>query len=191
MVAMIGRIAIILFVVWIGDGSLNSLGIAKLRNWKLAVVTIGCAFIATLAIEFIPPMVLSRETMRFGRMGHSPSYSLLSHGVPLTLTLIALVFSVTYEELFSRGYLIGRLREQFGNYWAPILISSILFGAMHLYQGYYGAIIATLLGVVFGFVFAITQRIWHSIIVHYLLDAYLICRYAYLLGHPWSFSLGR
>lgn len=182
-VATVGRIAIILFIVWIGDGSLRNLGIAKPTNWKLNLVVIGCALVASLALEFIPPMFLSVEVRRAGHMASSPSYSLLTYGIPLTVELISLVFSVAYEEVFSRGYLIGRLREQFGNYWAPILISAILFGAMHLYQGYYGAVVATLLGILFGFVFSVTQRIWPSIVVHYMLDAYLVIRYAYLLAH--------
>jgi len=181
--AAVGRIAIILFIVWIGDGSLSTLGISKPKRWGLDLVLVGCGTLVALALEFVPPLFVSRDFMHLGHRSSAPSNLYAFYGIPIWLILLTLVFTVSLEEVVFRGYLLTRLREQFGNYWSAILVSSIVFGVGHIYQGYYGVIIATLLGVLFGFIFAISQRLWPSIVVHFALDAFLVIRYAYWLAH--------
>jgi membrane protease YdiL (CAAX protease family) len=179
----LGRCAIILFTVWVADGSLSSLGLRK-PNWKLDAIVTGCLALLVIAIAYVPLNFISPAARHWGSQARSPSLTFAAQDISLTLILVTLAFTVSLEELFSRGYLVSRLREIFGNYWKPIIISSIIFGSVHIYQGAYGACIATLLGVVFALSFAVTERLWPSLIVHYAFDAFLIVRYS-MLVHSW------
>lgn len=68
------------------------------------------------------------------------------------------------EEFVHRGLLVGGLSKTIG-YKKAILISSLLFGLMHLniQQFFY----ATILGVLMGFIAAMTRSIWPAVIIHF------------------------
>jgi uncharacterized protein len=71
-----------------------------------------------------------------------------------------------YEELLARGLLLGRCRIVFGRWWPALLVSSLLFGLAHLYQGWVGAVQTMLVGIVFA---AFTIRwgtLWPAILAH-------------------------
>jgi len=79
------------------------------------------------------------------------------------------------EETVFRGYLFERLGKLFGSSaWAKapiVLLTSVLFGALHFHeQGLAGAEQATITGLVFGTIFAITGRIWMLMIAHAAFD---------------------
>jgi uncharacterized protein len=54
------------------------------------------------------------------------------------------------EEFLYRGFAVGALLRAGLPVWEAVLISSILFGLAHLYQGYGGAVSTMLLGGLFG-----------------------------------------
>ena len=63
---------------------------------------------------------------------------------------LALLANSFAEEIVMRGYMIDRLEQLFGKSWLEILISSLLFGSYHIYQGLLGAGGAVFIGMVFG-----------------------------------------
>ena len=93
------------------------------------------------------------------------------------------------EEIFFRGYMLGRLNEDFGKPWVfrgvsfgpGLLISSALFGVLHLLNtfnpflgsfslSYFWALTAGFSGLVFGFVREKTGSILSASIAHGLID---------------------
>lgn len=99
--------------------------------------------------------------------------------VPILL-LSALRAGVT-EEFIVVGYLFERLKSFGWGPWSVILTSAALRATYHAYQGF-GAIIGNfVMGVVFGWVYARTGRLWPLVIAHTLIDI------AVFVGYPWAY----
>jgi membrane protease YdiL (CAAX protease family) len=89
------------------------------------------------------------------------------------LSAAAIIASAFTQELLFRSYLIPRLEEWLGSTAWAILVSSLFFASMHIYQGS-GGVAATLLnGLLFGAAFAITRRIWPLVAAHALWNLYV------------------
>jgi len=79
------------------------------------------------------------------------------------------------EETVFRGYLFERLGKLFRpGIWSKAMIvflTAAFFGVVHYpEQGAAGAEQATIVGLVFGTIFAITRRIWMLMIAHAVFD---------------------
>jgi membrane protease YdiL (CAAX protease family) len=79
------------------------------------------------------------------------------------------------EELVFRGYLMTQLSLVFGGNWLAamlsLLISSIVFGLAHWYQGRSGALSTGLLGVILGGLFIWSgNNLWLPILTHGFID---------------------
>ena len=79
------------------------------------------------------------------------------------------------EETVFRGYIFERLGRLLGRSRAAriftVLASAALFGSLHYFdQGLAGAQQATITGLVFGTVFAVTGRIWMLMCAHAAFD---------------------
>lgn len=94
----------------------------------------------------------------------------LSGGLPFPLLVVVLGFVGVYEEIFARGLLLARCRTLFSGTWTPVLISSLLFGLGHLYQGWIGVGQTTLIGIVLALLVIRWGTLWPAIIAHALLD---------------------
>jgi len=87
----------------------------------------------------------------------------------LAFLLVAVTAGV-WEELLYRGFLFWFFAGS-GTI-ASIAISTIVFGAGHLYQGVRGAMRAFLLGLVFALAYAATGSLWWLILVHAMVDVF-------------------
>ena len=87
------------------------------------------------------------------------------------------------EECLVVGYLLVRLRQLDLRPWAALVISAVLRGSYHLYQGYGGFAGNIVMGLVFGFVFLRWRRLWPLVIAHGLIDTVAIVGYPLLHGH--------
>ncbi|MEJ0035030.1 MAG: CPBP family intramembrane glutamic endopeptidase [Gammaproteobacteria bacterium] len=85
-----------------------------------------------------------------------------------TMVLSSVVDSV-FEELFVCAYVIAALKEKRGAVLA-LNVSVALRVACHLYQGLYGVLIGGALGLVFGYWYLRSGRIWPLFIAHALLQ---------------------
>lgn len=80
------------------------------------------------------------------------------------------------EEIVFRAFLIGRLEAAFGGASrsataAAVLLSSVLFGFAHTYQGPTGVLVTGVLGLIFACVYAYGGRnSWLNIVVHGVYD---------------------
>lgn len=98
--------------------------------------------------------------------------TVLSKETPF-IGIVAMMFFVgIYEEITARGFLLNRCRTALGGQWAPIILSSFLFGLGHLYQGTIGVLQTTLFGIVLA---ALTLRwgtLWPAIFAHAILNSF-------------------
>lgn len=84
------------------------------------------------------------------------------------------------EEVLVVGYLLTRLRQLRVDPWLAVLLSSVLRGTYHLYQGYGQAIGNLLMGLVFGALWLTWRRLWPLIGAHALIDVGAFVGYHYL-----------
>ena len=76
------------------------------------------------------------------------------------------------EEIAFRGYLLTRLRlvGKLKSWVVPVVISSVVFGACHAYQGWPGFILISIYGAMFALLYIRTGSLWPCIIAHSLND---------------------
>ncbi|MCC5857692.1 MAG: CPBP family intramembrane metalloprotease [Ectothiorhodospiraceae bacterium] len=90
----------------------------------------------------------------------------LTADVSLVVIALAMLFTGFYEEVLARGFLLSRCRRLMGGVWGPVLVSSLLFGLGHAYQGWAGVVQTALIGVVFARLALHWGRLWPLIIAH-------------------------
>jgi len=105
---------------------------------------------------------------------------------PLMLLLSAFR-SAAEEEVIMIGYLFARLRELGWRDWPILLLSALIRGGYHLYQGWGSFIGNALMGLLFGWLYAfgprwIRGRALPFVLAHFLIDA------AVFLGYPWALA---
>ena len=86
------------------------------------------------------------------------------------------------EEVVVCAFVLTRL-AQLG--WSPsraLATESLLRGSYHLYQGFGGFVGNAVMGLVFGWWFQRTKRVWPLIIAHAVIDAVSFIGYVYLHG---------
>lgn len=98
--------------------------------------------------------------------------------------LVAAAFANGWaEEVIVVGYLLTRLRQLKVHPMAALVASSLLRGAYHLYQGFGAGLGNAAMGLVFGYVWGRTGRLWPLVIAHGLIDTVAFVGYALLAGH--------
>ena len=86
------------------------------------------------------------------------------------------------EETVVLGYFLTRLDQLDVRPWRAVLISAVLRGSYHLYQGFGGFLGNLILGLIFGTLFRRWRRVTPMIIAHTLIDAGAFIGYAVLKG---------
>jgi membrane protease YdiL (CAAX protease family) len=101
----------------------------------------------------------------------------------IPVLLLSAFQNATLEEVVVLGYLLTRL-ERLGvrSRWA-IVISAVIRGSYHLYQGIGGFIGNAVMGALFGVLFYRWRRVTPMIIAHFLIDSVAFVGYAVLAGH--------
>ncbi|MBS9535211.1 CPBP family intramembrane metalloprotease [Mycobacterium sp. M1] len=84
------------------------------------------------------------------------------------------------EEVIVVGYLLTRLRELRMHPAAALVCSALLRGAYHLYQGFGAGLGNVAMGLVFGYAWQRTGRLWPLIVAHGLIDTVAFVGYALL-----------
>lgn len=99
-----------------------------------------------------------------GSLPDASLFSSLSGNVPALAITLVIVWTVAAvgEELTIRGYLTTRCAAMLGNSsnaWVlAVLLTSVLFGLTHIYQGTSGVLDNLVAGLIFGALFLVTGR---------------------------------
>jgi uncharacterized protein len=163
---------------------------SSLALWVLAGVTLAAALASdftfeTLGLVPLPPLALlgwsaaltlaGLAILIVGRMLHVRETSLLEHLLPRTAGEKSAFFGVAItagicEEFVFRSFLIPALTAVLGSVWVAALVSSLVFGFLHGYQGLVGVVRTALLGLLLAIPFLLTGSILPSMIAHFALD---------------------
>ncbi len=87
------------------------------------------------------------------------------------------------EEVVVLGYLITRLRQLGWSPGASIVVSALVRGSYHLYQGLGGFAGNAVMGLVFGWLYTRWGRVGPLVVAHTLMDVVAFVGYALLAGH--------
>ncbi|MDT5274781.1 MAG: hypothetical protein QOE48_750 [Mycobacterium sp.] len=98
--------------------------------------------------------------------------------------LVLIAFAVGWaEEIVVVAYLLTRLDQLGVSARAALVWSSLLRGSYHLYQGFGAGLGNLAMGLVFGYTWQRTGRLWPLVIAHGLIDTVAFVGYALLAGH--------
>jgi membrane protease YdiL (CAAX protease family) len=152
-----------------GDGWRN-LGLRKPSSWpRMAAVAIGLYATDYAVTQWAVPAIaeLLHPAQAPGFLGYvrgnTPAF--------LLWLTIGWVVGGFMEECLFRGYMTDRVAALLGNgvfaIAVAIVVQALLFGSMHLYQGAFGALNATLFALVHGVFYVLAGRnLWPLIVVH-------------------------
>jgi len=86
------------------------------------------------------------------------------------------------EEIVMIGYLLTRLRARNWPAWQAVLVSALIRGSYHTYQGIGGFVGNLVMGLLFGWWFTRTRRVLPLVIAHSVIDIVSFVGYAALHG---------
>ncbi|HYO85760.1 MAG TPA: type II CAAX endopeptidase family protein [Dermatophilaceae bacterium] len=96
--------------------------------------------------------------------------------------VLAAVQNAVLEEVVMVGYLFTRWRQAGWGVALVIVLSAVIRGTYHLYQGFGGFLGNVAMGVLFGWVYHRTGRVGPLVVAHALLDIVAFVGYALLRG---------
>jgi membrane protease YdiL (CAAX protease family) len=100
----------------------------------------------------------------------------------IPVLVLAAAANAWAEEVVMIGYLLTRFRQLGWSENRSVLVSALLRGSYHLYQGLGGFVGNVVMGCVFGRVWQRTNRLWALVGAHTLIDVVAFLGYAALSG---------
>ncbi|MEL4503717.1 CPBP family intramembrane glutamic endopeptidase [Luteococcus sp. H138] len=100
----------------------------------------------------------------------------------IPLLVASAAANAVLEEFVMIGYLFTRARQAKVAPLVVLLVSAVIRGSYHLYQGFGGFVGNVVMGVIFGLWFTRTKRLWPLVLAHFLLDVASFVGYALLAG---------
>lgn len=167
-----------MYLLWRGGVKLAEVGLPR----RLQVADLRWS-IGLAALIGIPGLLFYLAMWQLGlNLAVQPSTLGETWWRPITLTLSAFGNGFA-EEVLVVGYLITRLRQLGMSENTSLIISAVLRGSYHLYQGFGGFLGNVAMGLIFGRVWQRTNRLWPLVAAHTLLDVFAFVGYALLRGH--------
>jgi membrane protease YdiL (CAAX protease family) len=165
-----------LYLLWRAGLKLRQIGLARLRGSDAAGGAGLAALIGLPGLGFylIARAVGANLTVVPTALDHWWQF--------LTLPLSAFG-NAWAEEVLVVGYLITRLRQLGLRENTSLLVSAVVRGSYHLYQGFGGFVGNVIMGLVFGRVWQRTNRLWPLVLAHFFIDFVAFVGYAILRNH--------
>lgn len=165
--------AIVLWNKKIMGWTWSELGLGKPANWWQPLLIAGGLFVTmNLFMKYAAPYIV--------QLGERPSIEHLLEipgNLPMLIVSLVLVWitAAFLEELIFRAYLINVLDRLLGktrtSAWAAVIVSAVIFGLLHAYQGLTGILLTGSFGLIAGIFFLLNgRRIWPLILIHGLID---------------------
>lgn len=151
---------------------LGHIGIDARRPGRDAVVALGLA-----ALIGLPGIAFYFVSVHLGinRMIDPGSGS--PYWWSTIVLLMAALRAAFVEEFIVLGYWFERMRRLGVSPVVTIVTASVLRGSYHLYQGFGGFLGNIVMGLVWGWIYQRTGRLWPFVIAHFLIDAIVFIGY--------------
>ena len=143
---------------------------------------VGWAF-ALAAIIGLPGLGVYELALRLGVNTQVAPGNLASNWWTIPMYVLLAFANGALEEVVMIGYLVTRWVQAGARWWVAVVASALIRGTYHLYQGWGGFFGNAAMGVILGFFFYKTKRIWPLILAHTLLDVVSFVGYALLKNH--------
>lgn len=165
---------LVLIWAWLSYTPLRELGLKRPGSW-LGVLVIG--IVTGVALKVAMKSVLLPY---LGAPAVNPAFQHMHGDLNAFLLVVPdlIIFAGFCEELIFRGYLINRWQAAVGRSAlsgvGAILITAAIFGPLHYtMQGYWGALQATIVGILFAGAYLLNgQRLWSLIVAHAAFDVF-------------------
>jgi membrane protease YdiL (CAAX protease family) len=159
-----------LFIWSDAQRSVADLGFALVGGWRLLLGFVVLVTAIILLESQRRRVTTDRELQdSFRKKVETASPILPVDGKELFYFHLVSVTAGICEELLYRGFLIWYLTQIFGLA-AAVVLSSVLFGMAHLYQGRKGILQTGVVGLVFALVYVATGSLWAPMLLHTLID---------------------
>ncbi|WP_109632998.1 MULTISPECIES: CPBP family intramembrane glutamic endopeptidase [Lentzea] len=166
-----------LYLLWRTGIKLRVIGLDGTRKLADSLGALGLA-----AIIGIPGLAFYFAAWALG-LNLAVQPSTLDNAWWMSLALIlAAAGNAWAEEVLVVGYLITRLQQLGLRQWTALFAAAVLRGSYHLYQGFGGFVGNLVMGLVFGFYWQRTRRLWPLVIAHTILDVVAFVGYTMLRG---------
>jgi len=173
----------IIFAVIVNKKPMKHLGLKTKFNWiqaGLTAVIIFVAFYLSGALaeltNHIPISNSLEKTFKAWEKTYTDQVMLMANmngiGDYLFTLLVIAIAPAFFEELLFRGALQQLMVNWTKNAWIGIIITSLLFSAVHF--SYYGFLSRTALGIILGFLFYYSKSLWLPIIAHFINNGFAV-----------------
>jgi membrane protease YdiL (CAAX protease family) len=166
-----------MYLLWRAGIKLADIG---LRRYRLSDLAGGLGLAALIGIPGLGLYLLARALHL--NLTVLPS-TLTDTWWRIPVLVLSAAANAWTEEALVVGYLLTRLRQLGWRENPAVLVSAVLRGSYHLYQGFGGFVGNVVLGLVFGRIWQRTGRLWVLVTAHTLLDVVSFVGYALLASH--------
>lgn len=170
--------ALAIYLLWRSGIALRSIGLGRPR-WRPDLL----GGVGLAALIGVPGLALYQIARLLGMNANVEPAELYDTWWRIPVLLLTAFANGWAEEVIVVGYLITRLRQLQVSPVTAVVATSALRGLYHLYQGFGAGLGNLAMGVVFGYVYLRTGRLWPLIVAHALIDAVAFVGYALAAGH--------
>ena len=167
-----------LYLLWRSGFGLSRIGLGRFR-WRPDLLG-GLGLAALIGLPGLAFYLLSRT---LGMNASVEPAELYDTWWRIPVLLLVAFANGWAEEIIVVGFLFTRLRQLRISPVAAVIATSVLRGLYHLYQGFGAGLGNLAMGLVFGYVYVRTGRLWPLIVAHALIDAVAFVGYALAAGH--------
>ena len=167
-----------LYLLWRTGIGPTAIGLGRLR-WRTDVP----GGLALAALIGIPGLLLYLVARHLGLNAEVQPSGLHNSWWRIPVLILSAFANGFAEEVVVVGYLITRLRQLGLSQSRAVLASSLLRGAYHLYQGIGAGLGNVAMGLVFGYAWCRTGRLWPLVIAHGIIDTVAFVGYVVASGH--------
>jgi membrane protease YdiL (CAAX protease family) len=170
--------ALAVYLLWRSGFGPTQIGIGRLR-WRPDLL----GGMGLAALIGLPGLGLYLGARVLGLSAHVEPAELYDTWWRIPVLLLTAFANGWAEEVVVVAFLLTRLRQLGVNPLAAMLVSSLLRGAYHLYQGFSAGLGNVVMGLVFAYMWRRTGRLWPLIVAHGIIDSVAYVGYALAQGH--------
>lgn len=170
-IAMQWTLTFIFTGLWLVKGrTLSDMGLLPVAaGWQWLAIGIGLAAALFMVLQMVyllrHPDKLSKLTVKMGEVASLAPQT----DVEVRRFNVASITAGVCEEILYRGILFAILAAALGD-WPAVVLSSLIFGLGHAYQGLVGIGKTTLVGLLLALLMAFTGSLFVPILLHAVID---------------------